>query len=65
VYAFNFKNVLLVRSETDNGGTDFGFTFGGTFGSLTLVNTPTGKKTYNHTLGGTQTIDGDLKVKKV
>ena len=64
VYAFNFRNVLLVRSDTDNGGTGFGFTFGGTFGCLTLVNAPAVKKTFK-AIGGNLTVDGYLLVQKV
>jgi hypothetical protein len=63
VIAANFKAVFLATADTAT-GPDFGFVFDTSFGTLTLANTPTGRKTYNRTVGGTQQIDGHLFVTK-
>jgi hypothetical protein len=63
VIAANLKTVSLASADTAT-GPDFGFVFDNTFGSLTLVNTPTGKKTLRN-IAGTQAVEGHLTVTKV
>lgn len=64
VIATNFKNITLASADTTNGGTKFGFVYKTNFAGLTLkVGTVT--KKYDKVLGGTQDIEGDLRVTKV
>ena len=63
VFASSFKRVTLASATTDNADNPFGFVYKTSFAGLTLT-TPTGKKTFNKTLGGTQIIEDDLQVKK-
>jgi hypothetical protein len=62
VIAQNFKTVSLATADTA-AGPDFGFVFEGTFGSLTLAASPTGKKVLKN-ITATQTVEGHLVVTK-
>lgn len=64
VIATNFKFITLASADVDNSNTPFGFVYRTNFAGLS-VKVGTVTKKYDKVLGGTQTIEDDLRVAKV